>query len=355
MGATFADAVALGSSARSAATPSAALRVGMTWTGRSASCADLSRGHDDVRVVGQDEDLVAGEGQDRLEELPGARVGRLPAADDRRDTERLEDRGEAVAARHGYDRDRDARPRTRAAAGPHDHGGLSVVAIAREAGGRLGPAGSPALRRDSGEVVVPAAMDGAGPRREPCHGGGTATARLHVARLPVEVLDADPAQGPEREAVPDDLVRALVVDVHLDGPRVACDEDGLADRPRGGSRIASTSSDVPGPCLEEEHRLVAEPLVRVGDDGARPSPERARRLRDPRGLAGHVAVRALQDAEETRPARVDDARLAKDRQERRRPGEGVDRRPRPSRPGPRRYRSPARPWRPPRPPPPGRP
>ena len=45
-----------GSSARSAANPSAALRVGTTCTGPIGHGRHLARGQDDVRVVGQDDD-----------------------------------------------------------------------------------------------------------------------------------------------------------------------------------------------------------------------------------------------------------------------------------------------------------
>ena len=51
-----------------------------------------------------------------------------------------------------------------------------------------------------------------------------------VARLVVEVLDADPAQRPEAQPVADHQVGPLVVDVDLERPRVAGDQHGLADR-----------------------------------------------------------------------------------------------------------------------------
>ena len=63
---------------------------------------DLARGEDDVRVVRQDDDLARVDAVDRLEQLAGARVGRLAALDDGRDPEVAEDRGQAVA---GDDRD----------------------------------------------------------------------------------------------------------------------------------------------------------------------------------------------------------------------------------------------------------
>ena len=92
-----------GSSASSAANPSAALRVGTTETGRSRHLRDLASGEDDVRVVGQEQDLARRDGPDRLEQLAGARVGRLPALDDGRDAEVAEDRGQAVARGDGDD------------------------------------------------------------------------------------------------------------------------------------------------------------------------------------------------------------------------------------------------------------
>ena len=66
-------------------------------------------------------------------------------------------------------------------------------------------------------------------------GGGlpvnsTALVSRTSLRLVVEVLDGDPAQVAQAQAVGDDEVRPLVVDVDLDGPRVPGDEDGLADR-----------------------------------------------------------------------------------------------------------------------------
>ena len=50
-----------------------------------------------------------------------------------------------------------------------------------------------------------------------------------VARLVVEILDADPAQRPDAQAEPDDQIGSFVVDMDLDGPRIAGDKDEIAD------------------------------------------------------------------------------------------------------------------------------
>ena len=117
----------------------------------------------------------------------------------------------------------------------------------------------------SGAVAAPASV--AGELRRP---------RLaDVARLVVEVLDADPAEAAHAEAVADHLVRPLVVDVDLERPGVAGDEDGLADR----LEVVADRVDVERPArvrLEQVHRLVAESLVGVGDQ--------RRRLRRPHVL-----------------------------------------------------------------------
>ena len=100
-----------------------------------------------------------------------------------------------------------------------------------------------------------------------------------VASLVVEVLDADPAQAADPEAVADHLVGALVVDVDLQRPRVAGDENGLADR----LEMVADRVDVEWLArvrLEEVHRLVAEALVGVGDER-----RRLRRVAGPAGAA----------------------------------------------------------------------
>ena len=130
----------------------------------------------------------------------------------------------------------------------------------------------------------------------------------------------------------DDQVRSLVVDVDLERPAVAGHEDRLADR----LEVVADGVDVEAARavgLEQEHRLVAEPLVGVGDQrrwldagpGARAHAGGARRR-----LADEVEERALEQAVEPLPARIDDAGLAQDRQQARRSGDrllgGVDRR-----------------------------
>ena len=86
--------------------------------------------------------------------------------------------------------------------------------------------------------------------------------------------------------------------------------------------MASTSSAARAVGLEQEHRLVAEPLVGVGDQGrwldagagVRPVAGGARRR-----LPDEVEERALEEPVEPLPARIDDAGLAQDRQQARRP------------------------------------
>ena len=147
----------------------------------------------------------------------------------------------------------------------------------------------------------------------------------HVPGLVVEVLDGDPAERPEGQAVADDEVRSLVVDVDLERPRVAGDEHRLADR----LEVVADGVDVEALVAarpQQEHRLVAEALVGVGDEraglGARARrPGRARAGDPDRGLAGEVQERALEQPVQALPAGVDDAGLAQDGQQARRPGD----------------------------------
>ena len=74
---------------------------------------DLAGGHDDVRVVRQDEDLVGREAGDRRQELAGRRVVRLAATDDHEGQlvghpELLEDLVEPLAGGDGDDAERQA-------------------------------------------------------------------------------------------------------------------------------------------------------------------------------------------------------------------------------------------------------
>ena len=80
--------------------------------------------------------------------------------------------------------------------------------------------------------------------------------------------------------------------------------------------MASTSSAAGAVRLEQEHRLVAEALVGVGDERRRPwrragvgaiAGDARRRLPD------EVEQRALEQPVQALPARVDDAGLAQDR------------------------------------------
>ena len=127
----------------------------------------------------------------------------------------------------------------------------------------------------------------------------------------------------------------LVVDVDLDEARVARHEDRVADA----VQMSLDRVDVQhgsGRRGEQEDRLVAERLFLEGGDAGR---ERGRDRRPPLGVPGRhrpgeagrdmdrpaldAQQRALEQAKEALPARVDDTRLAQDRQQRRRPGDGL--------------------------------
>ena len=87
------------------------------------------------------------------------------------------------------------------------------------------------------------------------------------------------------------------------------------------SRIASTSSGLWPDGLEQEHRLVAEALVGVGDQGRWLGPGRCAGRRPVRtgALPDEVQQRALEQPIQPLPARVDDPGLAQDREQARRP------------------------------------
>ena len=95
-----------GSSARSAAKPSAALRVATTATGRSDIDVTWRAARTTFGLFGQEQDLARVDGLDRLEQLAGARVRGLAAVHDLLDAEVAEDRGEALARGDGHDRER---------------------------------------------------------------------------------------------------------------------------------------------------------------------------------------------------------------------------------------------------------
>ena len=153
-----------------------------------------------------------------------------------------------------------------------------------------------------------------------------------VLGLLVEVLDRDLRERPEPEGVGQHLVRPLVVDVDLDRAGVAGHEHRLADRlvvvadavdverlarPRPWPGTSSRSRSPRRACP----RRAAAPCVgraraRAGRDGRGGSPgSRGAATVD---VAGQERVRALEQPEQALPARVDDARLAQDRQQRRR-------------------------------------
>ena len=280
---------ASGSRASSAATPSAALRVGTTAHGPIGHRGDLARGQHDVRVVRQDEDLV---GRQRRRSPRAARrcSGCATGRRGRSDGELVRQSGTA------------RRPVEPVAGGDGD-----------DAERQAAPPASPAPSADS-------------PRPRPDRGRrrrrrATRTPRrvlAHVAGLVVEVLDADPAQRAERQPVADDEVGPLVVDVDLERPRVAGDEHRLADRlevdpdrvdverppapapgagtssrsrtPRRRGRRASTASGRLGPRLACPGRRClpdAGGAGRPGTAGTAPG----RRSRRPRPRAGSAAAR----------------------------------------------------------------
>ena len=256
--------------------------------------ADLGRlfgGEPDVRVVRQEQDLAgAGEAGDP-EQLAGARVRGLAAAHDLVDAERFEDASEAVAGHDGHDRR--SRPERRV--------------------GRL--------RRSS--TVSAASARARAPWRAPASVPVNSVAR--ASRMSRAWLSRFSTlirlRLPWAQAVADHLVGALVVDVDLERPRVARDEDGLADR----LEVVADRVEVEGLAgvrLEQVHRLVAEALVGVGNQRRRlragPCPAGSRAGRGP---AEEMEQRALEQPVDALPARVDDAGLAQDREQRRRPGD----------------------------------
>ena len=258
---------------------------------------DLARGQDDVRVVGQQQDLAGIDLLDRLQQLTGARVRGLAALDDTGDAEVAEDRREPVA---GHDRDdpewEDAGPVGRPCAG--------------------------AIPVWVGRAVRGVALGGRGPvigvrgeHRGPC--------LADVPGLVVEVLDADLAQRSLAESERDDLVRPLVVDVDLERAGVAGHQHRLADRlevdPDGIDIERSRRGR-----LEQVHRLVAEALVGVGDERRRCRTDASGRPGcNGRRLSDRVPERALEEPVDALPARIHDAGLAQDREEGRRPRHGL--------------------------------
>ncbi len=114
--------------------------------------------------------------------------------------------------------------------------------VVRPAPATTGPASSP------GVPLARASRGGSPAARCPVPPVNSAARALaDVARLAVEVLDADPAERPQAQAVADDHVRPLVVDVDLDRLGVAGDERPTRRSSRGGSGCASTSRSRPGP------------------------------------------------------------------------------------------------------------
>ena len=150
---------------------------------------------------------------------------------------------------------------------------------------------------------------------------GTGSGLADVTRLIVEVLDADAGEVAEREAIGDDRVGALVVDMDLDGAGVAGDEDRFAELLQPGPDAIDVE---PGLSRREQvHRLVPEALIGSSDE-ARATWRAAGRRRglEDRLVADHVAERALEEPIEALAAGIDDAGLAQDGEHRWRPGDG---------------------------------
>ena len=109
------------------------------------------------------------------------------------------------------------------------------------------------------------------------------------------------------------MIGPFVVDMDLDRPCVARDEDRVAYLLELAAEPVDIESRIARP--EQEHRLVAETVVGVGHRrrhrGGRGRPGRSdgRRPRD------EVLERTLQQPVETFPAGIDDAGVAQDRQE----------------------------------------
>ena len=79
-----------------------------------------------------------------------------------------------------------------------------------------------------------------------------------------------------------------------------------------------------GSCLEQEHRLVAEALVGVGNERRRPRSRRVgRRARSAPAALDEVEQCALEEPVQTLATGIDDAGLAQDREQRRGAGDGL--------------------------------
>ena len=202
----------------------------------------LARGQDHVRVVRQEQDFVGADLLDRVEQLARRRVVRLAAVHDRGNSVRIEDAAESVARRNRYDGQR--------------HGSSSEAASAPfEPDAAVEP--DDAILPDA---FLPSHSPGDRPRLRTCPDqraaglrwalrgrGSSGRATVSAARFSrtscdcdIQVLDRDPRQRAHRQAERDDVVRPLVVDMDLDGSRVARDEYRVAHR-SSCSRNRSTS------------------------------------------------------------------------------------------------------------------
>ena len=132
-------------------------------------------------------------------------IRRLAPDDHTAHAEIAEDRRQSLARRDGHDRKRE------------QLGWCSGDAA------DPGPSRSGASRDEPRCASRPAATGAGSPVN--------AAARVSrtVARLVVEILDADPGHRAECQPIAEHEIRPVIVDVDLDGPRVAGNEHGLAD------------------------------------------------------------------------------------------------------------------------------
>ena len=225
-----------GSSSNSAATPSATLRVGTMWIGRSVIDATWRAARTTFGLLGRIRSSSARVAWTASSSSPVDGFALWP-------------------------------PRTiRNAPYSRKCAAVSVRIAARPSDGAT--ATTPSGRRVAGSASASGALGaGLGDRGDGRGNGPGGPAGLgdegrglrlaDVVRLAVQVLDGDPRQGTQREPVGHDGVRPLVVDVDLGQVQVAGHQDGLADglevRPDHGQvqRPARTGAD-------EEDGLVAE-------------------------------------------------------------------------------------------------
>ncbi len=193
----LAAASRFGSIARSAAKPSAALRVGTTTTGRSVIEATWPAASSTFRLLGRTMISRASTLSITSSSSPVLGLSDWPPS-----TIAATPKSRKIAARPSPD----------------------TTATTPIAGGFRLPSAVRLSARPTAVATLPSPTAG--------EVGGLRLA--NVARLVVEVLDADPAQRPDRQAVPDHEVRSLVVDMDLERPSVARDQHRIRRSPRDG-------------------------------------------------------------------------------------------------------------------------